>query len=285
MVELPLVVVDVQRAGPSTGMPTKVEQSDLLTAMYGRHGECPVPIIAPSSPSDCFAAVIEAFRIAVESMTPVIVLSDAFLANSAEPWQIPDLKGIPEMHYSYHQDAATFAPYGRDENSLARPWAIPGTPSLEHRIGGLEKEHGSGNISYDPSNHQKMVNVRAQKVQNIAKRLPPLQTLGAEKGELLIVGWGSTYGAIRTVYEDFKAQGFDISALHLRWLNPFPENLATLLKAFKKVVVVELNKGQLCHLLRAQFLIDAKSISKVEGKPFTVSELKTEITPYLKRAH
>lgn len=283
MVELPLVVVDVQRAGPSTGMPTKVEQSDLLTAMYGRHGECPVPIVAPSSPSDCFVTIIEAFRVAIESMTPVIVLSDAFLANSAEPWQIPDLKDIPAINLSYHQDSTDFVPYQREENSLSRPWAIPGTPGLEHRIGGLEKEHGSGDISYDPSNHQKMVNLRAEKVQKIAKKLSPLQTLGENSGELLIVGWGSTYGAIRTVYEDFKAQGYDISALHLRWLNPFPENLAMLLTAFKQVVVVELNKGQLCHLLRARYLVDAKSISKVEGKPFTVSELKAQISPFLKR--
>ncbi len=285
MVELPLVVVDVQRAGPSTGMPTKVEQSDLLTAMYGRHGECPVPIIAPSSPSDCFEAVIEAFRIAITYMTPVIVLSDAYLANSAEPWRIPNMADFPEINLHYCAQKEGFLPYKREDETLSRPWAIPGTPGLEHRIGGLEKEHETGNISYDPNNHQQMVNVRAAKVQNIAKKLAPIKPFGKETGELLVIGWGSTYGAIRTVVEDLQATGLALSAIHLRWLNPFPENLPELLKAFKQVVVVELNSGQLCQLLRARYLVDAKSITKIQGKPFSVAELKSQLMPYLGRTN
>lgn len=281
MTELPLVVVDVQRAGPSTGMPTKVEQSDLLTAMYGRHGECPIPVLAPATPGDCFHLVIEAFRIAVTYMTPVIVLSDASLANSAEPWKIPEAKDLPTFVPDFCEDAKGFLPYARDPLTLSRPWALPGTPGLEHRIGGLEKEHQTGNISYDPDNHQLMVDMRAAKIQNIANTLPPLEILGEPTGDVLVVGWGSTYGAIRTAVEALQKAGHAISAIHLRYLYPIQKELGEILRNFKQVVVVELNSGQLCKLLRAEFLIDAKGIQKVAGKPFSVNELTEKLLPYL----
>lgn len=283
MTELPLVVVDVQRAGPSTGMPTKVEQSDLLAAMYGRHGECPVPILAPSTPGDCFHIMLEAFRIALRYMTPVIVLSDAFLANGAEPWQIPDVNMLPDLKPTYCRQSEGFLPYARCPETLARPWAIPGTKGLEHRIGGLEKENGSGNISYDGDNHQRMVDLRAAKVQGIDKDLPPLEVIGPKLGEVLLLSWGSTYGAVRTVVEDLQAQGHAISFAHLRYLNPLQKELATILQQFKKIIVVELNKGQLCQLIRARFLVDAKGINKVQGKPFGVQELKDAVLSYLEK--
>jgi 2-oxoglutarate ferredoxin oxidoreductase subunit alpha len=283
MVELPLVIVDVQRAGPSTGMPTKVEQSDLLSAMFGRHGECPIPVIAAARPSECFHMILEAFRIAIKYMTPVILLSDAFLANSAEPWKLPDIAEIPDLSLQYCNTKEGFLPYQRDPITLSRPWAIPGTKGLEHRIGGLEKEQGSGNISYDPDNHQAMVNTRAAKIQGIENDLPPLEILGKDHGSVLIIGWGSTYGAIRTVVEQLQEEGFSVSAIHLRYLNPFQKTLGATLKHFQKVLVVELNSGQLCHLLRARFLVDAQGINKVAGKPFSVSELKTRILPYLEQ--
>ncbi|MCS5711839.1 2-oxoacid:acceptor oxidoreductase subunit alpha [Candidatus Berkiella aquae] len=283
MTELPLVVVDVQRAGPSTGMPTKVEQSDLLAAMYGRHGECPVPILAPATPGDCFHIMLEAFRIALRYMTPVIVLSDAFLANGAEPWQIPDVKTLPDLKPHYCQPTDNFMPYARDPNTLARPWAIPGTKGLEHRIGGLEKENGSGNISYDGDNHQRMVDIRAAKVQGIAQDLPLLELMGPKQGEVLILSWGSTYGAVRTVVESLQTQGHAISFAHLRYLNPFQNELGSLLQQFKTILVVELNKGQLCQLIRARYLVDAKGINKVQGKPFGVQELTEKVLPYLEK--
>lgn len=282
MTELPLVVVDVQRAGPSTGMPTKVEQSDLLTAMFGRHGECPLPVLAAATPGDCFYMVVEAFRIAVKYMTPVILLSDAYLANSAEPWKIPNTSDLPKIKVNYQQEKDGFLPYKRDD-ALSRPWAIPGTPGLEHRIGGLEKQHETGNISYDPENHQKMVDLRAAKVQGIAKDLPPLEVLGAEQGKVLIIGWGGTYGSIRTAVEELQKEGHSISATHLRYLNPLQMQLGELMRAFTHVLVVELNTGQLCQLLRSQFLVDAKKVNKVAGKPFGVSELKERIMPYLEK--
>ncbi len=281
MTELPVVVVDVQRAGPSTGMPTKVEQSDLLTAMFGRHGECPLPVLAPSTPGDCFYMVLEAFRIATKYMTPVILLSDAYLANSAEPWKIPSLSQLPTFNIAHHEEKEGFLPYARDDETLSRPWAIPGTAGLEHRIGGLEKQHETGNISYDPQNHQKMVDIRAAKIAGIAKDLPALEVLGEKKGKVLVIGWGGTYGAIRSAVEALREKGHAISAVHLRYLYPLQAEVAELLKAFDHVVVVELNKGQLCHLLRAQFLVDAKGINKVEGKPFGVAELMARLSPYL----
>ncbi|MBS0288324.1 MAG: 2-oxoacid:acceptor oxidoreductase subunit alpha [Proteobacteria bacterium] len=281
MTELPLVVVDVQRAGPSTGMPTKVEQSDLLMAMFGRHGECPVPVLAPSTPSDCFNMALEAFRIATTYMTPVILLSDAYLANSAEPWKIPNVEQLPKLTLNYHEEKEGFSPYARNPQTLARPWAIPGTPGLEHRIGGLEKQYETGNISYDPANHQKMVNTRAAKVAQIAKDLPVLEVFGEKKGQVLVIGWGSTYGAIRSAVEALQAKGHAISAIHLRYLNPFQEGLEALMKSFKQVVVVELNTGQLCQLIRAQFLVNAQVISKVAGKPFGVGELTARLAHYV----
>jgi 2-oxoglutarate ferredoxin oxidoreductase subunit alpha len=264
-------------------MPTKVEQSDLLSAMFGRHGECPIPVIAAARPSECFHMILEAFRIAIKYMTPVILLSDAFLANSAEPWKLPDIAEIPDLSLQYCNTKEGFLPYQRDPITLSRPWAIPGTKGLEHRIGGLEKEQGSGNISYDPDNHQAMVNTRAAKIQGIENDLPPLEILGKDHGSVLIIGWGSTYGAIRTVVEQLQEEGFSVSAIHLRYLNPFQKTLGATLKHFQKVLVVELNSGQLCHLLRARFLVDAQGINKVAGKPFSVSELKTRILPYLEQ--
>jgi len=280
MAELPLVVVDVQRAGPSTGMPTKVEQSDLLTAFFGRHGECPLPILAAATPGDCFQTIIEAFRIAVKYMTPVILLSDAYLANSAEPWLIPHVEDLPPMEPEFWEKVEGFMPYSRNSQTLSRPWVIPGTPGLEHRIGGLEKEYGLGNISYDAENHQKMVNTRADKIKRIENDIAPLEIFGSDKGDVLVVGWGSTFGAIRTAVEDFQSDEA-ISALHLRWLNPFPKELGDILKRFKQIVVVELNTGQLCHLLRAKYLVDAKGVNKVEGKPFGVKELKDKLASYV----
>lgn len=284
MTELPIVIVDVQRAGPSTGMPTKVEQSDLLTAMYGRHGECPVPVLAPATPGECFQMMIEAFRLAVKYMTPVIVLSDAFLANSAEPWKIPDIDALPKIQKKHADDPETFSPYARDESTLVRPWAIPGTPGLAHRIGGLEKEYGTGNISYDGLNHEKMVNTRAAKIQGMAQDFPPIEISGEAQGDILLIGWGSTYGAIRTVVEALQKQGCAISAIHLRYLNPFQPELKTILKQFKQILVIELNSGQLCRLLRAEYLVDAKSVQKIQGKPFTVTELKQAVLSYWEHA-
>jgi len=275
MAELPLVVVDVQRAGPSTGMPTKVEQSDLLAAMYGRHGECPLPVLAAASPGDCFNMIIEAFRLAIKYMTPVVLLSDAYLANSAEPWQIPSMADFPSLDCNPGKKETPFLPYKRDVN-LSRPWVVPGTLGKAHRLGGLEKQHETGNISYDPDNHQLMVTMRAAKIAKISDA-PSLERCGNAKGQVLVVGWGSTYGAIRTAVTQLQRQGYAISAVHLRCLNPLPEMLGELLKGFEQIQVVELNKGQLCQLLRARFLVDAKEINKVTGKPFNVSELKAQL--------
>ncbi|MBS0289477.1 MAG: 2-oxoacid:acceptor oxidoreductase subunit alpha [Proteobacteria bacterium] len=281
MTELPLVVVDVQRAGPSTGMPTKVEQSDLLLSMFGRHGECPLPVLAPSTPGDCFYLILEAFRIATTYMTPVIVLSDAYLANSAEPWKIPDIGTLSEIPIQFHQSTNdAFLPYARKDN-LARPWAVPGTKGLTHRIGGLEKEHETGNISYDPENHEKMVGMRAAKIAKIAQTLPAPTIIGDKFGKVLVISWGGTYGTTRAAIEQLQAKGYSISGLHLRYLNPFQEGLLELMQAFEQVVVAELNCGQLCHLLRSRYLIDAKAINKVQGKPFNISELQERLMPFL----
>jgi len=279
--ELPLVIINVQRAGPSTGMPTKTEQADLLTAMYGRHGECPIPILAPASPGDCFAIMVEAFRIALKYMTPVIVLSDGALATGAEPWLIPNFDSLPELTPTFHQNPEGFSPYARNPDTLARLWAIPGTPGLEHRIGGLEKDSQSGYVSYDPDNHQKMVNIRAQKVQGISADLPPLEILGNSTGKILVIGWGSTYGTILTAVEELQALGKAVSAVHLRYLFPFQNELGSLLKQFDKILVPELNLGQLSKLLRAEFLVDAISFSKITGKPFLVKEIRERILELL----
>ena len=282
MTELPVVVVDVQRAGPSTGMPTKTEQGDLLAAMYGRNSESPVVVLAAATPGDCFHIMLEAFRLAVKYMTPVVVLSDGYLANSSEPWLIPDVETLPRYDAERPIDPDRFQPYLRDEETLARPWAIPGTPGLEHRIGGLESEEPSGDVSYLPENHERMVRLRAEKVSRIANDIPPVEVNGADRGELLVVGWGGTHGAITTAVHEARADGLDISSIHLRHLNPFPANLGEVLDRFERVLVPERNLGQLSRLLRAEFLTPAESLGKVQGQPFKVSEVRAGIDAILR---
>lgn len=273
MAELPLVIIDVQRGGPSTGLPTKTEQADLLQALFGRNSESPLPVLAPATPGDCFTMAIEAIRIAVKYMTPVIYLSDGYLANSSEPWLIPDPEKLSKIQISHPNDPKSFHPYARDEKTLSRPWAIPGTPGLEHRIGGLEKENITGNVSYDPQNHELMVRLRAEKIARIANDIPEVQVFGDKEGDILVVGWGSPYGAITSAVEDLQRRGWSISSIHLRYLNPFPRNLKEVLSRFETIIVPELNLGQLSLLLRARYLVDAKSLNKVQGQPFRVTEL------------
>jgi len=274
MVELPLVVIDVQRAGPSTGMPTKTEQSDLLQVLFGRNGDSPMPVVAPATPAECFDYAIEAWRIALKYMTPVVYLSDAFLATGSEPWRIPEVADLPGIGVDNHTDKASFQPYRRDPETLARPWAVPGTPGLEHRIGGLEKADISGNVSYDPENHHKMQLLRAEKVAGIARDIPDLQVHGPARGDLLVLGWGSTYGAIRTAVERLQAAGHSISHAHMRHLNPFPQNTEEVLRSFKTVLIPEMNLGQLLMLIRARYLIPAIGLDKVRGKPFRIAEIE-----------
>ena len=275
--ELPLVAVDVQRAGPSTGMPTKTEQADLLMALHGRSSDSPMPVLAPATPGECFSVMLEAFRLAVKYMTPVVVLSDGYLANSAEPWRIPDVDALPRTPIAYRTEREGFAPYRRDADTLARPWAIPGTPGLEHRIGGLEKQDGSGNVSYLPDNHQRMTDLRREKVEGIAAEFPPLEPRGAGSGRLLVVGWGGTHGAIASAVDEARTAGREVAHLHLRQLNPLPRDLGAVLARFERVLVPELNSGQLVRLLRDRFLVPAQSYSKVQGQPFHVSELRAAI--------
>jgi 2-oxoglutarate ferredoxin oxidoreductase subunit alpha len=282
MAELPLVVVDVQRAGPSTGMPTKIEQGDLLMALYGRNSDSPVPVLAPSTPGDCFYTMLEAFELATTHMTPVIVLSDSYLANSAEPWQIPDVASLPRIDLAFAEPTPNFQPYARNPETLARPWAIPGTPGLEHRIGGLSKENITGNVSYDARNHETMVKLRAEKVARIAQAIPPVEVDGPETGELLVVGWGGTQGAIASAVEMARGEGLTVSGLHLRHLNPFPANLGAVLRGFRRVLVPELNLGQLVRLLRAEFMVPAEGLSKVQGQPFQVAEIHARIDSILR---
>lgn len=277
MTELPLVVIDVQRGGPSTGLPTKIEQSDLLQAVYGRNGECPVPVIAPNSPADCFDCAIEAFRIAVKYMTPVILLSDGGIANAAEPWRIPDSTELPKFDVTFRTDPDGYQAYARNER-LARAWVRPGTPGLEHRIGGLEKDFLTGEVSADPRNHQKMVEVRAAKVEGIAADIPPVQVEGDADAALLVVGWGSTYGAIAQARELAMQHGYKVAQVHLRHMNPFPRELGDVLERYQRILVPELNLGQLARLLRSRFLVDAVELHKVQGKPFTVGEIYDELT-------
>jgi 2-oxoglutarate ferredoxin oxidoreductase subunit alpha len=283
MAELPVVVVDIQRAGPSTGMPTKTEQADLLAAMYGRNSESPVPILSPATPGDCFYTMVEAFQMAVRFMTPVVVLSDGYLANSSEPWLIPDIAALPRGEVRFWTDPGGFLPYLREPDTLARPWAVPGTPGLEHRIGGLESEDLTGSVSYGPANHQRMVDLRARKVAGIAQHLPPLEVNGADRGELLVVGWGGTHGAITSAVNDARAAGLDVSSIHLRHLNPFPPNLREVLSRFGQVLVCELNSGQLWRMLRAEFLVPAECLSKVQGQPFKVAEIRARIDAMLRK--
>jgi len=276
MVELPLVVIDVQRAGPSTGMPTKNEQADLLQVMFGRNSDSPLPIVAPATPGDCFGMAIEACRLALKYMTPVVYLSDAFLATGSEPWSVPDLADLPDIRVSNATDPATFRPYQRDPETLARPWAVPGTAGLEHRIGGLEKADITGNVSYDPDNHHKMQLYRQAKVAGIATDIPPLEVFGPERGDLLILGWGSTYGAIRSAVERLQAAGKPVAHAHMRHLNPFPADTEDVLRRYKRVLIPEVNLGQLLMLIRARYLIDAVGYDKVRGKPFTIAEIVGE---------
>jgi len=281
--ELPLLVIDIQRGGPSTGLPTKTEQSDLLQAMYGRHGESPIPIVAPFSPARCFDVAIEAARIALKYRTPVLVLSDGYLANGSEPWRLPEVADLPDISVRFatetnHVDAEgepEFWPYLRDPDTLARPWAVPGTPGLEHRIGGIEKADGSGNISYDPANHERMVALRAAKVAGIAADIAPVEVVGdVDDAELLVVGWGSTWGAIDGAANRCRAKGHKVAHAHLVHLNPFPANLGQVLARYPRVVVPEMNLGQLSRLLRAEYLVDARSVTKVQGVPFSAGELE-----------
>src|SRR5438067_1166113 len=272
--ELPIVVVDAQRAGPSTGMPTKAEQSDLFQAVHGRNADAPLAVLAAATASDCFEVAIEAVRIATKYMTPVILLSDAYLAHAAEPWRLPDAAALPRFPVRFRTDPAGFHPFQRDPVTLARAWAVPGTPELEHRIGGLEKDYETGHISEDPDNHARMTRTRAAKIAGIANDIPPQRpALGDDHGAVAVVGWGSTYGAIHQAVRDAREDGLDVSHLHLRYLNPFPSNLGDLLKRFDRVLVPEMNNGQLLQLLRAAYLVPAEGLSKVEGKPFKVAEI------------
>jgi 2-oxoglutarate ferredoxin oxidoreductase subunit alpha len=287
MTEMPAIIIDVQRGGPSTGLPTKTEQADLLQAMFGRNGECPLAIVAPCSPADCFQMAFEAVRLAVGFMTPVILLSDGYLANGAEPWLIPSEAELPKMTVKHPTQPnsngngeAHFLPYKRDER-LVRQWAIPGTPGLEHRIGGLEKEDVTGNVNYDPINHEHMVRTRAKKIANIANEIPLLEVNGPEQGDLLVIGWGGTYGAIVSAVQRAQRKGFKVAQAHLRYLNPMPRNTGEVLKRYKKVLVPELNAGQLRMLLRSEFLVDAIGLNKIQGRPFLVSEIEERISQLL----
>jgi 2-oxoglutarate ferredoxin oxidoreductase subunit alpha len=283
--ELPLILVDVQRGGPSTGLPTKTEQADLLHAMYGRHGEAPLPIVAARSPSHCFDAAFEAVRIALRFRTPVILLTDGYLANGAEPWLLPDLESLPDISVPFatepnHTDAdgtASFWPYLRDEETLARPWAIPGTPGLEHRIGGLEKQDGTGNVNYDPENHEHMVRLRAEKVDRVGADIPDVEVDDPDGARLLVLGWGSTWGVAQQAVRQARARGLSAAHAHLVHLNPFPRNLGDVLGRYERILVPEMNLGQLSRLVRAEYLVDARSLSKVQGLPFRAAEIEATI--------
>jgi 2-oxoglutarate/2-oxoacid ferredoxin oxidoreductase subunit alpha len=277
MTELPVVIANIQRGGPSTGLPTKTEQADLLQAMFGRNGECPAAIVAPATPADCFNMAFEAFRIATMFMTPVFYLSDGYLGNGSEPWKIPKSEELPRIEINFRTDLDGFHPYLRDEATLARPWAIPGTPGLEHRIGGLEKQHITGNVSYHPENHEFMVRLRAEKIARIANFIPEVEVFGKTEGKILVVSWGGTYGAVTSAVETMQRRGKSVSSLHLRYLNPLPRNLGEVLSKFEKILVPELNLGQLRLLLRAKYLVDAIGLNKVKGLPFKISEVVAKL--------
>ncbi|MFZ3200206.1 MAG: 2-oxoacid:acceptor oxidoreductase subunit alpha [Candidatus Acidiferrales bacterium] len=280
-VELPLVICDIQRGGPSTGLPTKTEQADLLQALFGRNSEAPVPVLAPATPGDCFWIALEATRIAIKYMVPVIILSDGFLANGAEPWRIPNVSDLPNIPVHFETNPENFEPYRRDPETLARPWAIPGTPGLEHRIGGLEKQDVSGNINYEPLNHERMVRLRAEKVAAIVQDVPDAVPAGDPSGELLIVAWGSTHGPITAALKAQRAKGHRIGHVHLRHLNPMPKNLGEVMNRYDKVLVPEMNMGQLVMLLRAKYLVDAEGYGKIQGKPFQQAEIERKIEELL----
>ncbi len=287
--ELPMVIIDVQRGGPSTGLPTKTEASDLMMALYGRHGESPIPVVAANSPSDCFSAVIEASRLALKYRTPVMLLTDGYLATGSEPWHLPDVASLPDLSVEFTtapngtdaQGQPIFLPYLRDPDTLARPWAVPGTPGLEHRLGGLEKEDGTGNVSYDPSNHQLMTQLREAKVNGIASDIPEAVIDGTGSADILLVGWGSTLGSITSAVQILRDQGISVDQLHLNHLHPFASNLGELLAGYSRILVPELNRGQLVKLLRAEFLVDATTLSKMEGLPFTGAEIVNAATALL----
>jgi 2-oxoglutarate ferredoxin oxidoreductase subunit alpha len=279
ILELPMLIISVQRGGPSTGLPTKTEQSDLLQAMFGRNGESPLPVIAARSPSDCFYVALEAWRLATRYMTPVIILSDGYIANGSEPWRIPNVDELPEIvveHPGPSTNGEPFMPYQRNAR-LARPWALPGTEGLMHRVGGLEKEAVTGNVSYDPDNHQHMTNVRAQRVAQIADDIPIQDVDGPQHGQLLVLSWGGTYGACATAVRQCQADGVSVAHAHLRYLNPFPRNLGEVLDRYDRILVPELNMGQLRMLIRSRYLHDVFGLNKVEGKPFAVSDVVAEI--------
>ncbi len=280
-VELPLVICDIQRGGPSTGLPTKTEQADLLQALYGRNSEAPIPVLAPSTPGDCFWMAIEASRIAVKHMVPVIILSDGYLANGAEPWKVPTVEELPEIPVHFETNPVGFLPYRRDPVTLSRPWAIPGTPGLEHRIGGIEKQDVTGNICYEPLNHEHMVRLRAAKVEAVANDIPPIVVDGDQSGDLLIIAWGSTHGPITAALNAQREKGRSVGHVHLRHLNPLPRDLGAVIKRFKKVLVPEMNMGQLLMVLRAKYLVDAQGYDKIQGKPFKTSEIELKIEEML----
>ena len=277
MVELPLVVAMIQRAGPSTGMPTKTDQADLLQVLFGRNGESPVAIVAPATPSECFTYAIEAFRLALRHMTPTVFLSDGYLGTGSEPWRVPRADELPRIEVKFAKDADTFEPYDRDPETLARPWATPGTPGLEHRIGGLEKADITGNVSYDPDNHDKMTRLRAEKVARIANDIPDLEVVGDPSGDLLVLGWGSTYGANLSAVLRARKEGLSVSFAHLRYLNPFPLNVGDVIASFDQVLIPELNLGQLAMLVRSRYVVDTVGLNKVTGRPFLIAEVEKKI--------
>src|SRR3984957_3909788 len=280
-VELPLVICDIQRGGPSTGLPTKTEQADLLQALYGRNSEAPIPVLAPSSPGDCFWIALEASRIAIKYMVPVIILSDGYLANGAEPWKVPTVDQLPEIPVHFETNPEGFLPYRRDPVTLSRPWAVPGTPGLEHRIGGIEKQDVTGNINYEPLNHEHMVRLRAAKVESVANDIPPIVVEGDESGDLLIIAWGSTHGPITAALNAQREKGRKVGHVHLRYLNPLPRDLGEIISRYKKVLVPEMNMGQLLMILRAKYLVDAQGYNKIQGKPFKTSEIEQKIEQML----
>ena len=276
MTELPLVVINVQRGGPSTGLPTKTEQSDLLQAVYGRNGEAPIPVIAPTTPGDCYFATYEACRIAVKYMTPVMVLSDGYLANGSEPWLIPNPDDLKEFIVSFEKENTSdekFLPYKRDNKTLSRSWAIPGTKGLEHRIGGLEKQNITGNVNYEPDNHQEMTDIRFQKVQNIANDIDPTSVYGKKKGDLLILSWGSTHGACKSATEQLLKEKHKVAHVSIQWINPLPPDLNKILQNYKKVLIPEVNSGQFRKIIRSEFLIDAIGLNEVRGRPLNPSKI------------
>ena len=283
--EIPIVVINVQRGGPSTGLPTKTEQSDLNQAMYGRNGEAPIVVLAAATPSDCFNMAYEASRIALKYMIPVMLLTDGYIANGSEPWKIPSLDTINKIEHNIITKNSNFSPFDHNNKNLARPWALPGTPGLEHRVGGLEKWDKSGNVSYDPENHQHMVNLRQKKVDVIAKDIPKSKLFGKNQGDILVLGWGGTHGAIRSAVEMAQEQGFSVSHLHLRYINPLPIDLNEIIVKFKKILIPELNLGQLAMIIRSKYLIDAISINKIEGKPLSKLEIYNQINKIIKEVN